>query len=310
MFYIQNNAWNKIIGYSEHAYETEKSEIGGMSVVVKDKDGDWEIKKPVILKQEISTGNTVLDKDALANYYTKTAKIMGDEEYRFCWWHSHHTMKAFWSSTDLKAIDEFNEGDFSFALVVNLKEEYKFRVSVWEPFEVHSDEELTIYGKTKVTKAIKKEVEALCTKEKPFTYTRPTHMYNGSMKKSTTYADGWPEYDNQRRLPLGEAMLTKKPKHVNEVIEDVDELNTDLIAGTISYPLYKEGIEKLNEELKKEDSLYQVRLLPENQKEKLLHLFPYKFVEYKTSGMNIYGSYNDDPLDDWWDDDMYEGMVY
>ena len=60
MFYITQKNWDKILGYAEEAYETEKSEIGGMSVMVEDEDGDWTLEQPVILKQEISSGNTVL----------------------------------------------------------------------------------------------------------------------------------------------------------------------------------------------------------------------------------------------------------
>ena len=41
MFYISEKNWNKILGYAEEAYETHKSEIGGMSVMVKDKEGEW-----------------------------------------------------------------------------------------------------------------------------------------------------------------------------------------------------------------------------------------------------------------------------
>ena len=59
MFYITQKNWDKILGYAEEAYETEKSEIGGMSVMVEDKGGDWELQSPVILKQEISSGYTV-----------------------------------------------------------------------------------------------------------------------------------------------------------------------------------------------------------------------------------------------------------
>ena len=33
-------------------------------------------------------------------------------------------MSAFWSGTDINAINEFSDGDLSFALVVNLKGEY------------------------------------------------------------------------------------------------------------------------------------------------------------------------------------------
>ncbi len=300
MFYIQNNAWNKIIGFSEHAYEEEKSEIGGMAVVVQDEERDWEITDPVILKQEISAGNTVLEKDALAAYYTKTAKHMGDKEYRFLWWHSHHTMGAFWSATDIKAIDEFNEGDFSFALVVNLKEEYKFRVSVWKPFKMHSDEELVICGKSKITKAIKNQFKELCTKRAPY-----ARWPKGNKRTKThTQADGWPEY---RQTDL---MLPQSTKmHLNEIVDDVDELNDEVVSGTLSYPLYQTAIKKLNKKLEDENSTYKVRELPEGQKEKLLYLSPYKFVEYKGSQQTVYDGYND-AVADWWDDDMYQGMVY
>ena len=72
MFYISEKNWNKILGYAEEAYDKHKSEIGGLSVMVKDKEGDWELQTPVILKKEISSGNTIIDKDALSVYYSKT----------------------------------------------------------------------------------------------------------------------------------------------------------------------------------------------------------------------------------------------
>ena len=48
MFYVTQKNWDKILGYAEEAYETEKSEIGGMSVMVEDGAGDWELQSPVI----------------------------------------------------------------------------------------------------------------------------------------------------------------------------------------------------------------------------------------------------------------------
>tara|TARA_Y100001963_G_scaffold56155_1_gene78500 strand:- start:485 stop:1432 length:948 start_codon:yes stop_codon:yes gene_type:complete len=144
--YIDKECWDKIINYAKAAYHTEKCEIGGMSVVTQDKDGDWLIQEPVILKQEIGSTTCDLDKEELAKYYTKMAVKYNETNFRFCWWHSHHTMGAFWSGTDISSIDEYGEGesDLSFALVVNLKEEYKCRVSVWKPVEIHQDVELKI----------------------------------------------------------------------------------------------------------------------------------------------------------------------
>ena len=93
-----------------------------------------------------------------------------DNDFRFCWWHSHHTMGAFWSGTDLSSIDEYGEGesDLSFALVVNLKEEYKCRVSVWKPVEVHQDVELEIVGEkdVEIPLEIVTEVKAKCRTRK------------------------------------------------------------------------------------------------------------------------------------------------
>ena len=180
-FYISQKDWDKIQDYAKTAYDTEESEIGGMLVAIKDKDNDWELKDPVILKQIISASNCVLDKDALALYYTKAGTKYKKNEFRFVWWHSHHTMKAFWSATDLKAIEEYNDGDFSFSLVVNLRQEYKFRVSLWKPFEMHEDVELTIINSkvNKVPKKIVDEVAKLCTKP---TYTASTYKWGKKWK--------------------------------------------------------------------------------------------------------------------------------
>ena len=75
-FNISQENWDKIIDYARIAYDNYKAEIGGMAIMMQDKDGDWHAERPVILKQEISMSNTSIDKDELAKYYTK-------EEYKF-----------------------------------------------------------------------------------------------------------------------------------------------------------------------------------------------------------------------------------
>jgi len=168
--YILKDSWDKIINYAKAAYHGEKAEIGGMSVVTQDKDGDWWIEDPQILNQEIAGTTCDLDKEDLAKYYTQMAVKYKDTNFRFCWWHSHHTMDAFWSGTDLSSIDEYGEGesDLSFALVVNLKEEYKCRISVWKPLQVHQDVELEIVGKEDVDIPLEivTEVKAKCRTRK------------------------------------------------------------------------------------------------------------------------------------------------
>ena len=172
--YILKDSWDKIINYAKAAYHGEKAEIGGMSVVTQDKDGDWWIEDPQIMNQEIGATTCDLDKEDLAKYYTQMAVKYKDTNFRFCWWHSHHTMGAFWSGTDLSSIDEYGEGesDLSFALVVNLKEEYKCRISVWKPLEVHQDVELEIVGKedVEIPLEIVTEVKAKCRKRSLSSY--------------------------------------------------------------------------------------------------------------------------------------------
>lgn len=300
MFYIKQKNWDKILGYAEEAYEEHKSEIGGMSVMVEDKDGDWELIDVVILKQEISGGNTILEKEALAEYYTKQGMKMGKKNFRFCWWHSHHTMSAFWSGTDLTAIDEFNEGDFSFALVINLKGEYKFRVSVWKPVEVHEDVDLEIVDqKKRCTKKMKKEVEELCSprvstwKQGKINTHKTGYGYGYSINKDDeTTVD-----PNQEQLPLyaNSYVGLAKPvseedinKSYQEIVEEVDSFGDDLTDGTISYKTYKESINDLNKELLKDQSVYKVLLIPRKRQDELLYLLPSQLVVYKDgSEVNI-----------------------
>ncbi len=195
---IHKESWDKIINYAKAAYVTEKAEIGGMAVVTQDEDGDWTIENPVILPQEIAGTTCDLDKEELATYYTQMAMKYKDQKFRFCWWHSHHTMDAFWSGTDLSSIDEYGEGesDVSFALVVNLKEEYKCRISVWKPVEVHQDVDIKILDDTpeiEIPLEIVTEVKAKCRKR---TYTNiSSYKSGGSVLQSK----------NQKQLTIGQS---------------------------------------------------------------------------------------------------------
>ena len=288
MFYISEKNWNKILGYAEEAYDTEKSEIGGMSVMVKDKNDDWELQDPTILEQEISGSNTILDKDALAVYYTKQAKKMGKKDFRFCWWHSHHTMAAFWSGTDLTAIDEYSDGDFSFALVINLKQEYKFRLSVWKPFPIHDDFELKIMRPNRCNKHMKKEVENLCSM---ISYTsnwkRPSNTYNRYGYDNVNILED-PRQEklsfntlDRQKIESGETM------NFSDIVDEVDDIVSNVIDGTIKYKEYKIRVDDLNRELEKENSFYKVLLLEKSKIGDLLYTFPNELVVYKASGMTM-----------------------
>lgn len=261
MFYIKQKHWDHILGYAEEAYDTLKTEIGGMSVCLQDKEGDWEIVEPVILKQEVTSGNCTLEKEELAKYYTRTAKKYKNKSFRFCWWHSHHTMAAFWSGTDLSAIEEFSDGDFSFALVVNLKGEYKFRVSVWNPVEAHEDVELEIVRNSKISKRITKEVADLCSKP----VTTYTAGYSWNQRKWDPVNRKWS--DKNDKLEKVSTLVSDKPVTITyyKLRDIIDNIITKVCDGSYTYKKYKESIEDVRKALETSNSSYDVGLLTENE---------------------------------------------
>ena len=255
--YIDKECWDKIINYAKAAYHTEKCEIGGMSVVTQDKDGDWLIQNPVILKQEIGGTTCDLDKEELAKYYTQMAIKYNKMNFRFCWWHSHHTMRAFWSGTDLSSIEEYGEGesDLSFALVVNLKEEYKCRISVWKPVEIHQDVELNIINNTPAVEIpldIVTEVKAKCeTRSKCLpTYNRNTKQLSLT-NTNIIHGDGW--YDSKGFSTTIDAPTQQEQTNFEEKYEYAVMKATEYIRqatiGDWSMHKFKKAIRETNKQL-------------------------------------------------------------
>ncbi len=260
-FKISKNDWNKVINYSRYAWDKHKSEIGGYMVVIK-KDDEFIIKEPVILEQEISGGNTVIKKEALAKYQQKAAMKYGTDVY-FCWWHSHHTMGAFWSGTDLNAIQQSKHSDVSFSLVVNLKEEYLFRVSIWEPLEVHVDVEISIEGKDDIPKYIINDVESLCSKPEPISIvrsTKPKYEYGGY---GLSYAD-------KMQTVLAFDGKSQDTELVN-LEAKLDNILLDYVASNDDYKKYKSKVKKLNKSLEKDGSQLRVGIISENNIDTVIH---------------------------------------
>jgi hypothetical protein len=173
-------------------------------------------------------------------------------------------MKAFWSATDLKAIDEYKDGDFSFSLVVNLDQEYKFRISIWKPFEMHEDVELVITNTKarKIPAKIVKEVADLCSKP-AYNYTTykwgKKHIVEKYPQKQIgagSYNDMMPVSD--RQLSLGGIQDVE----YNYAYRGIDGLNKKYADGSIQYPQYIADVESLNSDLNTiYDGKYQIEIL-------------------------------------------------
>ena len=260
-FKISKNDWNKVINYSKYAWDEHKSEIGGYMVVIKE-DDEFIIKEPVILEQEISGGNTVIKKEALAKYQQKAAMKYGTDVY-FCWWHSHHTMNAFWSGTDLNAIQQSKHSDVSFSLVVNLKEEYLFRVSIWQPVEVHVDVEISIEGKDDIPKYIINDVESLCSKPKPINIVRST-------KPKYEYGGYGLSYPDKMQTVLALDDKSQDTELVN-LEAKLDNILLDYVASNDDYKEYKSKVKKLNKSLEKDNSQLRVGIISKDNIDTVIH---------------------------------------
>ena len=251
-FSIKEKTFDKILNYAHYAKEKFKSEIGGMCVVLEDKDGDYELVDPVILKQTISGGQCVLDKDELAKYYTKTDMKYNNQKYTFCWWHSHHTLGAFWSKTDTDTMEEASGSPISYSLVVSWDKEpygHIFRVSYWKPIVDHHDIELEITDRKekRIPKSIIKEVDNKCS-----TVSIVKSNYIGSPINRNYRGYGYRSYGIQNELFGDHLDLTEKEDTTATygiVLDQVDSLINRLACGTINYHHYSYEIDKINDKL-------------------------------------------------------------
>ena len=250
-FTISKANWDQIINYAQCAYDEFKSEIGGMSIMVRN-GNIWELQDPVILKQEISAGACELDKEALATYYSKVALENQDKDYRICWWHSHHTMDAFWSGTDKKAIEEYSNADLSFALVVNLREEYKFRVSVWRPIEAGEDVDLTIYDleAREIPEETVKEVKELCEKPTTVISNGTQHWGNAYKKQLSLYSGTHEVVDFTNHTEAGDFLNDLSYAPVQAALDFSKSISDDYAEETINHKDYQSEVKKFNDMLK------------------------------------------------------------
>ena len=291
-FIISQKAWDTMQQYAGIAHSKDGNEISGMLIVKKAKhpvtnDDVFELCEPSILKQENTGTSTELDADSLRKYYIETVKKHGSD-IRYCWWHSHHTMDAFWSGTDIKAIKEYDEGDFSFALVVNLKGEYKFRVSVWNPVEAHQDVELEVIRPARCTKAMSKEVEELCNKSIP-TYQNGNYSYRAGQgwkmpeEKGEKRQERIPFHSTAGLMAMSGKGETKKISY-SELVDVVEEMHDDLAQGVSDYKQYKQDFDELSKELEREESLFTIKLIPESDFHAVYTTLPADCVLYKLTG--------------------------
>ena len=265
-FIISEKAWNTMQQYAGIAYEKDKNEVSGIACVKRVKHPVsnkkvWEIFEPVILKQENTGVTTELDGDALRDYYVKSASKHGD--IRYCWWHSHHTMGAFWSGTDLNEIKAWKNDSWSLALVINLYQEYLLNVSTWEPIEHSEDVPLEIIRDiSTATKKQLKEYDELCSNPAPI-------IQNGwNWKNNNAYnqVDLWNKNVNKSPLEKTDVLAWQGSNNIlpykeliEEVIENIDTLMEECADGSKTYEQYVNEVKAMNLALKTRKARFKIK---------------------------------------------------
>ena len=244
LFYISEKTWYILQAWATLAYDEDKNEISGLLTAIPGKDGRYELDNAEILKQKNTGTNTTLDADSVSAYKMKYAMEYKNKNMKYVWWHSHHTMKAFWSGTDENEINEWKNESFSLALVINLKEEYKFRVSVWKAsgldIEQHYDIPLTIErgSKIKIDDKMKTLYKELC-EDDGYTYAGNNHNVR---QQTLNYNRGF-----TRQIPHINPDMASS---YSQTVEKIDTVNDAFMDSSINLNQYTSELKKINVILK------------------------------------------------------------
>lgn len=283
MFYITEKDWYRLQAWATLAYEEDKNEISGLMTAVPQEDGRIKVGDVEILKQENTGTNTELDGDAVSEYMMKYGMKYNNPEMKFVWWHSHHTMGAFWSGTDIKEIEAWENNSYSLALVINLKEEYLFRVSFWKtnglPIEQHIDTTLTIERKQPnihILDSMKKQYKELCSS--PVVHTlgarRAGISWNGHGQMFQNNL--WQQ--NEKDIEIENAYVS--------TLEELESLIESFVSGTESLKKYKKSIKAINKECKKHKMPFSVKDIKGSKHDVcniLMTKMPYELIEWDSN---------------------------
>ena len=239
-FYISEKDWYKLQAWATLAYDKDKNEISGLMTAVPQEDGRIKVGDVEILKQENTGTNTDLDGDSVSAYMMKYGMKYNNPDMKFVWWHSHHTMGAFWAGTDENEIEAWKNESYSLALVINLREEYLFRVSFWKmnglPVEYHEDTTLTIerkQPKIKITDGMKVAYKELCSERNVV-----NHNYSGYMNYTNRNV-------RQTNIWHREQSLSMEAGYV-QASEKAELLQDAFVDGSLSHKEWKEQVKEIN----------------------------------------------------------------
>jgi len=116
-------------------------EIGGLGLVKTEGSSDFIIYDVLLFDQEVSGTHTELDESSVAQLIGELMDQKKDPSHLKLWWHSHATMRAFWSGQDIATINSFGlTAPWYVSIVVNKQGEYRARIDIYKPTRIELDE--------------------------------------------------------------------------------------------------------------------------------------------------------------------------
>ena len=293
-FYIQESDWNKLQAWATLAHEEDKNEISGLMTAMPQEDGRFKLGDVEILKQQNSGSNTELDKDSVTTYMSKYAMKYNNNNIKFVWWHSHHTMGAFWSGTDEKEIDAWKNKSFSLALVINLKEEYVFRVSIWNvggiEVEEHYDTNLTIerkIPKVSISDSMKKQYKELCSERNVMTNIHWNGHYINKKYQTNIWNNPSVNTDINEKALVFESQY---PLYKQALVE-AERLQDEFMSNILTIANYKKEVAEFNKTCR-DNKLPFTHMKVQNMKQQelmnlLMTTMPDELLEWKDNNVEM-----------------------
>ena len=198
-------------------------------------------------------------------------------------------------------IKEWKNSTFSMALVVNLKEDYKFRVSQWEPLEAHKDLPLTILRDHNwtITKDMEKQYEELCSeKTKVLSMNRQANIWNGNwnyLHQSHKKTEVSNLFDNTPRV-LALEQIKKVPNDAmvmneikEELLSEIEDLHNNYTTAQLDFKTYKTHIDTLNKLLISKEAGMTVKKYNSHKKlvEAIAKNHSHEFIKYKDKATEV-----------------------
>lgn len=210
---IPRKVYDKVLHWCITAKGLEISGLGKCKYDAK--TNTFEVIDAQVLQQSIqSAGNTEITAEAIGKFMYDTR----DQGHIVWWWHSHHSMGAFWSSTDRDCIASFGKDGGVVATVFNNRGEtlsacqFKCTTILGETQLFHDalDMQIVTYYDTDLFKQWESEYEAAKLKYDPLTVTK---------YEPTKYL-GWANEMPPKRLRKRWEKLVPEDKRHDIIFED------------------------------------------------------------------------------------------